>query len=71
MGTDGSLGLKAIKGELGMAMVQEPDSAKYDGMPPAPIDTGLADFVLPPDKMAEAAHRLHPAPQKKPVARKL
>jgi two-component system CheB/CheR fusion protein len=50
-GTDGTLGLKAIKGEGGMAMVQDPDSAKYDGMPRSAIATGLADYILPPDKM--------------------
>lgn len=52
-GTDGTLGLKAIKGELGMAMVQEGTSAKYDGMPRSAIATGLVDFVLPPDRMPE------------------
>jgi two-component system CheB/CheR fusion protein len=51
MGTDGTLGLRAIKGELGMAMVQDADSAKYDGMPRSAIATGLADFVSPPEKM--------------------
>ena len=50
-GTDGTLGLKAIKGGVGMAMVQDGDSAKYDGMPRSAIATGLADYVLPPDKM--------------------
>jgi len=53
MGTDGSLGLKAIKEELGMAMVQDLDSAKYDGMPKSAIETGLADYVLPPANMPE------------------
>ena len=38
--TDGTLGLKAIKGEGGMAMVQDPDSAKYAGMPSSAIATG-------------------------------
>ncbi len=52
-GTDGTLGLKDIKGEGGMVMVQEPESAKYDGMPRSAIDTGLADYVLPPEKMPE------------------
>lgn len=52
-GTDGTLGLKDIKGEGGMVMVQEPQTAKYDGMPKSAIDTGLADFVLPPEKMPE------------------
>lgn len=50
-GTDGTLGLKEIKGEGGMVMVQEPTTAKYDGMPKSAIDTGLADYVLPLEKM--------------------
>ncbi|MGD0307923.1 MAG: chemotaxis protein CheB [Acidobacteriota bacterium] len=50
-GTDGTLGLKAIKGEGGMAMVQAPESAAYDGMPRSAIATGLVDFVMPPDSM--------------------
>ena len=53
MGTDGSMGLRAIKGELGMVMVQEPSSAKYDGMPRSGVDTGVADYVLPPGEMPE------------------
>jgi len=52
-GTDGTLGLKAVKEKGGMVMVQDPNSAKYDGMPRSAIGTGLADFVMPPDKMAE------------------
>ena len=52
-GTDGTLGLKAVKGELGMVMVQDKASAKYDGMPKSAIATGLADYVLPPEKMPE------------------
>ena len=47
-GTDGTLGLKAIKGESGMAMVQQVQSAKYAGMPSSAVATGLADYVLPP-----------------------
>lgn len=53
MGSDGTLGLKAIKENLGMAMVQDPESAKYDVMPRNAIETGLVDYVLPPDKMPE------------------
>lgn len=52
-GTDGTLGLKAIKGESGMAMVEEPHTAKYSGMPSSAIATGLADYVLPPAAMPE------------------
>jgi two-component system CheB/CheR fusion protein len=50
-GSDGTAGLRAIKGEGGMTMAQEPDSAEYDGMPRSVIATGLVDYVLPPDKM--------------------
>ncbi|MBM9514014.1 chemotaxis protein CheB [Desulfogranum marinum] len=52
-GTDGTLGLRAIKGEAGMAMVQDEKSAKYDGMPRNAIATGLVDYILPPAKMPE------------------
>src|SRR5262249_31949947 len=50
-GTDGTLGVKAIKEDLGMVMAQDVNSAKYDGMPSSAIDTGLVDYVLPPDQM--------------------
>jgi two-component system CheB/CheR fusion protein len=50
-GTDGTLGLKAIKGESGMAMVQQAQSAKYTGMPTSAVATGLADYVLPAQEM--------------------
>lgn len=52
MGSDATLGLRAIKGVGGMAMAQSPDSAEYDGMPSSAIATGLVDFVLPPVEMA-------------------
>jgi two-component system CheB/CheR fusion protein len=47
MGSDGTLGLKAIKGKAGVVFVQEPASAKFDGMPRSAIDAGLADVVAP------------------------
>jgi two-component system CheB/CheR fusion protein len=50
-GTDGTLGLKVIKGAGGMAMVQEEAQAKFSGMPKSAIDTGMVDFVLPVEKM--------------------
>jgi len=52
-GTEGALGLRAVKGEGGMAMVQDPESAKYDGMPRSAVATGLADYILPPQQMPE------------------
>lgn len=50
-GKDGTEGSRAIKAEGGMIIVQQPESADYDGMPRSAIDSGLADFVLPPDAM--------------------
>ncbi len=50
-GTDGTLGMKAIKGESGMAMVQQVESAKYAGMPSSAIAGGLSDYILPPAEM--------------------
>ena len=52
-GSDGTLGVKAIKGGVGMVMVQDEASAKYAGMPRSAVGTGLADYVLPPEKMPE------------------
>ena len=51
LGSDGSMGIKVIKEKLGMVMSEEPDFAKYDGMPRSAIETGMVDFVLPPAKM--------------------
>jgi two-component system CheB/CheR fusion protein len=45
-GSDGTLGVRAIKGEGGMVMVQSPDSSEYDGMPRSAIATGMVDYVL-------------------------
>lgn len=45
-GSDGTDGARAIKAELGLVIVQDPEEAKYDGMPRSVIDSGLADFVL-------------------------
>ena len=47
MGTDGTMGLKAIKEKAGVVFVQDPASAKFDSMPRSAIDAGLADVVAP------------------------
>ena len=61
MGSDGTLGLRAIKEKAGVALVQEPATAKFDGMPRSAIDAGLADIVAPvdelPDKITAYLHR--------------
>ncbi len=53
MGMDGTESLKAIKGNLGMVMAQDPATCKYDSMPKNAIATGLVDYILAPEKMAE------------------
>ncbi len=50
-GSDGTLGVRAIKGEGGMVMVQEPTSSEYDGMPRSALATGMVDYELPPAEM--------------------
>ncbi|MCX6926425.1 MAG: PAS domain-containing protein, partial [Verrucomicrobia bacterium] len=50
-GSDGTLGLKAVKGAAGMTMAQAPESAKYSGMPGSAIGTGLVDYVLPTEQL--------------------
>lgn len=52
-GSDGSRGIQAIKKAGGMVMVQDEQSAKFDGMPRSAIGTGLADYVEIPEKMPE------------------
>ncbi|MDO5576204.1 MAG: chemotaxis protein CheB [Fibrobacter sp.] len=51
-GTDGTSGIKAVKEQCGLVIVQEPSSAKFDGMPRSAINTGLVDFVLTPEQIA-------------------
>ncbi|MBI4188319.1 MAG: hypothetical protein HY529_03830, partial [Chloroflexi bacterium] len=52
-GTDGTLGLRTIKAEGGTVFVQDIETARYDGMPRSAIDTGLADFILPPGQIPQ------------------
>lgn len=50
-GTDGTLGVKEIKANDGLVLVQDEESAGYDGMPRSAVSTGLVDMVLPPEEM--------------------
>ena len=52
-GTDGTLGLKAVKGAGGMTMAQDETEAKYDSMPGSAINTGAVNLVLPVERMPE------------------
>jgi two-component system CheB/CheR fusion protein len=47
MGSDGSIGLRAIKEKNGVVMVQDPATAKYDSMPRNAIDSVVVDIVAP------------------------
>jgi two-component system CheB/CheR fusion protein len=67
-GSDGTLGVRAIKSEGGMVMAQSPDSTEYDGMPRSAIATGLVDFELLPAEMPAqliryAAHAFGKSPK--------
>ncbi|WP_109830104.1 PAS domain-containing protein [Reichenbachiella versicolor] len=46
-GADGAIGLRDIKNYGGISMVQDPNTAQFDGMPNSAIDTGVVDYVLP------------------------
>jgi PAS domain S-box-containing protein len=68
MGCDGTLGLRAIKEKAGLAVAQDPDSAKFDSMPRSAIDAGMVDLVAPVEElpgriMNYIQHPIHvPAP---------
>jgi two-component system CheB/CheR fusion protein len=52
-GTDGTFGLQAIKAAGGLTFVQEPSTARYDGMPRSALASGAADFCLVPECIGE------------------
>jgi two-component system CheB/CheR fusion protein len=52
-GTDGTKGIEQIKSGGGIVIVQDPMSAKFDGMPNSAISTGYADLILAPEMMAD------------------
>jgi two-component system CheB/CheR fusion protein len=52
-GTDGTKGIQSIKDSGGMVIVQEPATAKFDGMPNSAIASGNVDFILPPQQIYE------------------
>lgn len=49
-GSDGSSGIKSIKENDGMIIVQDIDSAKFDGMPRSAMRTGIVDAQISPEK---------------------
>lgn len=62
-GTDGTKGTEAIKKEGGLVIVQDPSTARFDGMPNSVIAAGNADYVLPPAAIySEIMHYISPPP---------
>ncbi|MEM0935343.1 MAG: chemotaxis protein CheB [Pseudomonadota bacterium] len=55
-GSDGSVGVKAIKEAGGLVFVQDPKQAKYDGMPRSALATGAVDLVLPSSEMVDVVN---------------
>lgn len=63
MGSDGTIGVRAIKEKAGLILVQEPGSAKFASMPRSVIDAGLADIVAPAEELpGKIAAYLHHVP---------
>lgn len=57
-GSDGALGIRAIKAAGGITLAQDPESAVYDGMPFAAIETYLVDLVASSENIANELGRL-------------
>ncbi|HEY6562488.1 MAG TPA: chemotaxis protein CheB, partial [Polyangiaceae bacterium] len=68
-GTDGTLGLKAIRAAGGFTFCQEPSTAKYDGMPRSARRSGAADYCLPLKEIAEELARIATQGRVRPTAR--
>lgn len=60
-GSDGAAGVRAVKTAGGAVFVQDPESAKYDGMPRSALGTGCADRVGTPARIARFIERLRAA----------
>jgi len=54
MGSDGTLGIRALKEHMGIAMAQEPSTAKFGSMPQSAIATGLIDHIAPPEDLPQS-----------------
>ena len=67
-GTDGTIGLAAIKGCGGITFVQDPETAKFDGMPRSALESGAADFSLSPEAIADEILNMSEHPYARPHA---
>ncbi|XQW85300.1 EAL domain-containing protein [Thalassotalea piscium] len=64
-GSDGCQGMRAINSEGGITIVQEPSTAKYDGMPMASINGSVVDILIEADKIGEELVALANFPRNK------
>jgi two-component system CheB/CheR fusion protein len=60
--SDGAAGLREIKASGGITFAQDPNSARYDGMPRSAISTGAVDLVLTPEGIGAELARLNSHP---------
>lgn len=51
-GSDGSRGVQSLDEAGAWVLAQDPDTARFDGMPRSAIATGCVDQVLPPEALA-------------------
>jgi two-component system CheB/CheR fusion protein len=66
---DGTLGLAAIKDGGGITFAQDANSAKYDGMPNSAVASGVVDYVLSPDRIAQELIRIQKQPSEQEFPR--
>jgi two-component system CheB/CheR fusion protein len=66
-GSDGAIGVRAIKEAGGIILVQDPDEAEWASMPRSVIATGVADFVLPARDLAQRLADLLRVKQSSPI----
>jgi two-component system CheB/CheR fusion protein len=52
-GTDGTKGIQEIKNAGGLVIVQDPSSARFDGMPNSAINSGNVDYILAPSDIPD------------------
>jgi two-component system CheB/CheR fusion protein len=66
--SDGTAGIEAIRAEGGVTFAQDPETAKFDGMPRSAIESGCIDYVLSPEKIATELAWIssHPHLRRKP-----
>ncbi len=68
--SDGACGAREVKSVGGIVLVQDPETARYDGMPRAAMATGAVDLVLPPRRIAAEIGSIAAHPYLRPAAPK-